>query len=759
MNREPKCSRQVQTEQEFGDPTRDRPNGELMDRQELRMTHSGDPSTIGRVLIEGQFCGFASLSIVNRHLAKALLQRGLNLRILPTDRSEGDEELQRAGLAGIAVAHADPVDVHLRNAWPPVTHGMAGKRNGLVCWAWEESEIPPLMAMRFNRDLDFVMTTARYVSDALRRSGVTIPCPIVGNGADQILSQARHNQAPEKTGKRLLHISTFLPRKAPDELVEAFCRAFNDRNDVELYIKTSPNPHNFVRRVVEDTQSRFSVPPRIIIDDSTLDGAGIARLYQSATAVVLVSRGEGFGLPLAEAMHLGIPVVAARSGGQADFCTERTALLVESRPAKSKSHVASTYGLWEDPDVESFAKALQQAVDEPELTRRLSANARRLASESLTWDAVASRVISSLSTQQTSRSSAPSFEVVSTWNEECGIATYSKQLYGDSALKDGLAHIWARRSLKPTEANSREDGVTRLWGYDGVSLQRFADQVGNKALAPVIWFQHHPGHFSADDMRNVVPALRRGRDRLIITLHNVHETLQSDADWLNGFDVIVAHAAEDVEELGRAGFRGEVLPHGVRILGASQRPNPDNFVVGTFGFLTEHKNLELLVSAIALARKSDPRIHLVLANAQRVERQSRVARSRVDALIKTLKLEDHVTANYDFLPDDKVVKLLAPCDLLVFPYSPSPEGASGAARMAIALDRPTLLSNSGVFRDLLPFSHLVRNLDVETLAEAILGLAQDDAIRTLHDRARRRYAETHSWEVVGQRAANLMRIS
>ncbi|MBC1182989.1 glycosyltransferase [Brevundimonas sp. WCHBH090558] len=728
-------------------------------RQGLARPQHGRTCSIGRVLIEGQFCGFASLSIVNRNLATALLRRGVDVRILPTDRHEGDGEIHRAGLASLTLSHAEPVDVHLRNAWPPVTHGMSGKRNGLVCWAWEESEVPALMAARFNRDLDFILTTAEYVSEALRRSGVTIPCPMVGNGADQILADARSQVIPTER-KRLLHISTCLPRKAPEALVTSYCEAFDGRDDVELYIKTSPNPHNAIGRIVEDVRAGFKYPPHIIIDESKLDAAGIGRLYKSATAVVLVSRGEGFGLPLAEAMHLGIPVVAARVGGQADFCTEQTALLVESHPAKSQSHVASAYGLWEEPERQSFVSALKVAIDAPETTRRLASNAKTLASESLTWDAVAGRVVSALAGSPSAVTSpSPSFEVVSTWNEECGLATYSEQLFGQTRLSSGLAHVWARRSLKPADPGAIEEGVTRLWGYDGVSLQRFADKVGNDAKAPVLWFQHHPGYFSADDMRRVTPALRRGRERLIITLHNVKETLQSGADWLRGFDVIVAHSAEDVEELGRAGYRGEVLPHGVRILATPHRTDPNKFVVGSFGFLTEHKNLELLVSAVAQARRSDPRICLVLANAQRVERQSRVARTRVEALIRSMNLQDSVSTNFEFLPDEEIVKLLAPCDLLAFPYGPSPEGASGAARMAIALDRPTLLSSSGVFRDLWPFSHLVRRLDVETLAEALLGLAQDDAVRTLHDRARRRYAETHSWDVVSQRAANLMRIS
>ena len=724
-----------------------------------------DGNGVGSILFEGQFCGYASLAIVNRELARALVAQGMDVRILPTDRQEGLAELNRLGLAGRLVSNAQPADVHLRNAWPPETHGMVGRRNGLVCWAWEESEVSPVMAQRFDRDLDFILTTASYVSDALKRSGVTIPCPVVGNGADHVLGLGAGgvHRKPEK--KRLLHLSTCLPRKAPEELVRAFVIAFEGRQDVELYIKTSANPHNRIGEIVAAETAKVKVAPPIVIDERPLDASAIVDLYKSATAVVLVSRGEGFGLPLAEAMTLGVPVVAARHGGQADFCTPDTAFLADSRPAQSKSHVASLYGLWEDPDVGSMVDSFRRAVDSPGEAAAKAAAAKRFAARNLTWKAVATRVIGALSDRDAtvarggaSAVASPPYEIVSTWAEACGIATYSEQFYGSGPLKDGLKRVWSRRRLESDPDAHDPDWVDRSWGYDGESLRRFADKVGSEASTRVLWFQHHPGHFSGADMRTVLPALRRNRDRLIITLHNVSETLHGGADWLAGFDTVVVHSAQDVEELGRAGIRAEVLPHGVKIIGEPLSPTPDVFTVGSFGFLTEHKNIEMLVAAVGVARRSDPRIRLVLANAVRRERQSRVAQSRVEALIDWLGLDEVVERNYDFLPDEAVVRMLATCDLLAFPYGASLEGASGAARMAIALDRPTLLSQSAVFKDLLGFSHVLRRLDVETLAEAILGLANDASLRTLHDQARRQYAAAHQWDVVGARAVTWMSV-
>jgi glycosyltransferase involved in cell wall biosynthesis len=85
-------------------------------------------------------------------------------------------------------------------------------------------------------------------------------------------------------------------------------------------------------------------------------------IYRSATAMVFPSKFEGFGLPLLEAFHLGLPVL----------CANATAL----------PEVAQHAALYFDPDSpEELAALMLRILDDPEQRRALVANgAERLSS-------------------------------------------------------------------------------------------------------------------------------------------------------------------------------------------------------------------------------------------------------------------------------------------------------------------------------------------------------------------------------------------
>src|SRR5690606_694791 len=53
-------------------------------------------------------------------------------------------------------------------------------------------------------------------------------------------------------------------------------------------------------------------------------------LYKAAHCFVLPTRGEGFGLPLAEAGACEVPVITTRHGGQLEFLNDETAYFIDT---------------------------------------------------------------------------------------------------------------------------------------------------------------------------------------------------------------------------------------------------------------------------------------------------------------------------------------------------------------------------------------------------------------------------------------------
>ena len=67
-------------------------------------------------------------------------------------------------------------------------------------------------------------------------------------------------------------------------------------------------------------------------------------------ALVAPSRGEGFGLPLAEAMFSGLPVVATGYGGHMDFCDADNTYLVDYSFARAETHFGLPNSMWAEPE-------------------------------------------------------------------------------------------------------------------------------------------------------------------------------------------------------------------------------------------------------------------------------------------------------------------------------------------------------------------------------------------------------------------------
>jgi glycosyltransferase involved in cell wall biosynthesis len=102
----------------------------------------------------------------------------------------------------------------------------------------------------------------------------------------------------------------------------------------------------------------------------------LRQLYTSAEAVILPSLYEGFGLPAAEAMACGIPVVATRVGALPEVVgNEGAGILVPPR------------------DPQALAQAIQEVLGDEEHRKKMGEAGRRRVEELFTWERVAERTV------------------------------------------------------------------------------------------------------------------------------------------------------------------------------------------------------------------------------------------------------------------------------------------------------------------------------------------------------------------------------
>nr|WP_304945235.1 glycosyltransferase [Xanthomonas euvesicatoria] len=354
--------------------------------------------------VEGPFDSSYSLALVNRELARALDAQGLNVLLHSTDGS-GDFDADPEFLASdqqIARLHSRasgsaPVaaDVCSRLLYPPRVADMDSRFNLLHAYAWEESAVPEAWVADFNEFVQGISALSTHVVKALVDSGVAIPLGVCGAGVDHWESiAAAEGTSLQQRGFSFLHVSSCLPRKGVDVLLQSYGDAFSDRDDVSLIIKTFANPQNEVRRLLHGARRARADFPHVILIEEDLDSASLKRLYSQCDVMVAPSRAEGFGLPLAEAMLSGLAVITTAWGGQCDFCNDQTAWLIDYTFAPAETVFGLPHSVWAEPSRTGLSRLLREvhrlpAEQRNERTRR----GRQLLQGHFKWADVAQRLL------------------------------------------------------------------------------------------------------------------------------------------------------------------------------------------------------------------------------------------------------------------------------------------------------------------------------------------------------------------------------
>jgi glycosyltransferase involved in cell wall biosynthesis len=718
-------------------------NNEHVIRQSLRW---GVPLTEDPVWqIAGPFDSSYSLAVLNRETAKQLQDSQCDVSLYATE-GPGDYQVDQQYLDKNPVIKAlherskgqQKIDVLSRNLFPPRVSDMHAPVNVLHHYAWEETGFPQDWVSDFNFYLQGISCLSKHVERIMRNNGVSVPLTVSGCGVDHWDAITPDSSYVIKAKSfRFLHVSSCFPRKGVDVLLKSYGDAFSNNDDVTLVIKTFSNPHNTIRQQLEQFMSLDSAYPDVLIIEGDISNEQLKALYQQCHIMAAPSRAEGFGLPMAEAILSGIPVITTNWGGQLDFCNEQTAWLVDYDFVRAQSHLPVFDSVWAEPKSEHLTHCLKQAYASTSRKKNQKVKAgQKLLKEKFQWEQVVSRHKSFVEGLHCQHLGSPAIAWVSTWNTKCGIATYSESII--KGLPQAPLLICASVTQQALQADA--DNVKRNWSAN--DLSQVAVDINAKPIDAVI-IQFNYFFYDYPQLTALIDELTRQGKAVFIELHSTDDpsfapdkALKNISVSLGKCALVLVHSVNDLNALKQIGIIDNVAVFPLAVLPAPSVTKPINqivtekallaaiqnkktFVIATYGFFLPHKGLLEMIQAFKLLLGRGHNIHLMMVNAEYPEESSLKTIEQAEQLIKELSLEKNVTLNTSFLSDNTSLAYLSQADLIVFPYQETGEGASGAARYGISAGKPIATTPIGIFDDIKEITHQLPGVSVSEIEKGV----------------------------------------
>ena len=709
--------------------------------------------------IEGPFDSSYSLALLNRETARALRDLG-HYVVLHSTEGPGDftpsasflranPDLAELHARAAATSHLD-VNVTSRNLYPPRVADMASRLNLLHHYAWEESGFPADWAEDFSKYLDGVTCLSNHVQKILMDCGVEARLSVSGCGVDH-WERIQPDAAYKVAGRsfRFLHVSSCFPRKGADVLLKAYGASFTNRDDVTLIIKTFDNPHNEIAKWLVEAKDKRSDFPHVLIIKDDLSDAQLKALYEQCHAFVAPSRAEGFGLPMAEAMLSGLPVITTGWGGQLDFCNYETAWLIDYSFTYARTHFGLFDSVWVEPDADHLASLMRDVYALPPKDRRNRAmRGRDLLLKRFRWTDVAERLVASArSWAQTPPAPPPRIGWVTSWNTRCGIATYSAHLVNN--MPAGIS-IFASH----TDSQAEPDGgnVRRCWHQgEADDLEELGRAVEAQGIDTLV-VQFNYGFFNFEHFGAFLDRQVDAGRKVVVMLHSTTDPANCEKKRLTQLRSSLArcarllvHAPADLNRLKSIGLVENValFPHGVLDYAPPPKKGGSSFLIASYGFFLPPNGLLELIDSVAFLREQGMNIKLRMVNAAYPIPESRALVEAAKSKIVQMSLQPHIEMITDYLSDEESLALLSEADLIVFPYQMTGESSSAAVRYGLASGRPVAVTPLPIFDDV---STAVFRLPGTTAADIARGIADiAHAIKNDTAEMRRKAEQAERW--------------
>jgi len=171
------------------------------------------------------------------------------------------------------------------------------------------------------KNAGYILPVSENLLESLQAIGIKTPMKVISNVVNTDVFTIKPN--PENPTAKFLHVSSLIPRKRPNQIIETVCKLKQSGYNVSLEIGGDGDTKtlkNLVKKL--NAESYISVFDEISYSE-------VAEKMQTSGCFILFSDNETQGCVILESYACGKPVIATAVGGVPEFVKPGLGILIE----------------------------------------------------------------------------------------------------------------------------------------------------------------------------------------------------------------------------------------------------------------------------------------------------------------------------------------------------------------------------------------------------------------------------------------------
>lgn len=272
------------------------------------------------------------------------------------------------------------IDLYIHT--PPFSKHLS-KNYKIGYFYWEADRLPKIWGKDINRTLNEVWAPCNLVKEACLKAGFKGPIKIIPTPSINPVSY-EEIQIPSKFKDLVLDDNIFKfysifqwnERKGYNKLIRGYYEEFSSKDNVILILKVNPIKHSNhgVQKITNDILKIKSLVkrtkkdlPKIFVSTDYVDRATLDAIHHTCDAFVLPHHGEGWGMPIHDAVNHQNFIITTKFGGITEWLNDDNSFVINHNliPVKKMDWNPwyDSYQNWANPSLSSLKQCMRFCFD------------------------------------------------------------------------------------------------------------------------------------------------------------------------------------------------------------------------------------------------------------------------------------------------------------------------------------------------------------------------------------------------------------